>query len=141
MNIAMTKQPRSITMANNKKQKEIKNILALRDEMVHKNIDAQLIQQFVDTEYNRINEEYAKRVNNYNKKQEKLSASGLDKKNSNQKKKDINIIVQNKIYLEEKGIDSKYIKTYMETQYNEINLKYNGITKSNISNNDVNFID
>lgn len=87
MNNAMTKQPRAITMANNKKQKEVKNVLALRDEMVNKNIDSQLIQQFVDTEYSRINEEFAKRVNNYNKKQEKLSASGLDKINSNQKKK------------------------------------------------------
>ena len=141
MNNAMTKQPRAITMATNKKQKEIKNVLALRDEMVNKNIDSQLIQQFVDAEYSRINEEYTKRVNNYNKKQEKMSASGLDKKNSNQKKKDINIIVQNKLYLEEKGVDSKYIKTYMENQYNEINMKYNGTSKPDIGNNDVNFID
>ncbi len=140
MNNAMTKQPRAITMANNKKQKEVKNVLALRDEMVNNNIDSQLIQQFIDTEYCRINEEYAKRVNNYNKKQEKLAASSLDKKNSNQKKKDINIIVQNKLYLEEKGVDTKYIKTYMENQYNEINMKYNGTSKSDI-NNDINFID
>ena len=140
MNNAMTKQPRAITMANNKKQKEVKNVLALRNEMVNNNIDSQLIQQFIDTEYCRINEEYAKRINNYNKKQEKLAASSLDKKNSNQKKKDINIIVQNKLYLEEKGVDTKYIKTYMENQYNEINMKYNGTSKSDI-NNDINFID
>lgn len=29
----------------------------------------------------------------------------------------------------------------MENQYNEINMKYSGISKPDINNNDVNFID
>lgn len=49
------KQPRSIVLANNWKNKEISNVLKLRDEMVEYSIDNVLIQEFLDEEYERIN--------------------------------------------------------------------------------------
>ena len=39
------KIPRSITMANNSKNKEIKHVLELRDEMIANNIDKNLIKK------------------------------------------------------------------------------------------------
>ena len=52
------KLPRAIVIANNKKQKQIKNILTLRDEMIKNSIDSTLIKKFMDEEYDKINKEY-----------------------------------------------------------------------------------
>ena len=61
----MDKKPRAIVMADNWKTKEIKLVLAIRDEMVDFSIDPNLIQEYLDEEYERINMMYDEKIKKY----------------------------------------------------------------------------
>ena len=110
--------PRTIIIANNKKQKAIKNLLLMRDEMIKTNTDNNLIQIFVNEQYAIINKEYEERINKYNK-------SKTDTKTIKLKKaKAIEFILKNKAVLEDNGVNKDYITLYVNKQYEEINEFY-----------------
>jgi len=110
--------PRTIIIANNKKQKAIKNLLLMRDEMIKTNTNNNLIQIFVNEQYAIINKEYEERINKYNKS--KTEAKTLKLK----KAKAIEFILKNKAVLEDNGVNKDYITLYVTKQYEEINEFY-----------------
>ncbi len=133
------KLPRAIVMANNKKQKQINNILMLRDEMIKNSIDSTLIKKFMDEEYEKINKEYQMKIEKANTNLNGKSKETETKTNSNKKnnlnpsvkeikkkrEKAVEFLLKNKSFLEEHGASKEYIKKYVEKQYQEINEYYN----------------
>jgi hypothetical protein len=129
--------PRTIIIANNKKQKAIKNVLLMRDEMIKTNTDNDLIQTFVNEQYAIINKEHEERINKYNK-------SKTDTKTIKLKKaKAIEFILKNKAVLEDNGVNKDYITLYVNKQYEEINEYYSKNNEENDTVNleTINFID
>jgi hypothetical protein len=129
--------PRTIIIANNKKQKAIKNVLLMRDEMIKTNMNNNLIQTFVNEQYAIINKEYEERINKYNKS--KTEAKTLKLK----KAKAIEFILKNKAVLEDNGVNKDYITLYVNKQYEEINEYYskNNEENDNVNLETINFID
>ena len=129
--------PRTIIIANNKKQKAIKNLLLMRDEMIKTNTDNNLIQSFVNEQYLIINKEHEEQINKYNK-------SKTDTKTIKLKKaKAIEFILKNKAVLEDNGVNKDYITLYVNKQYEEINEYYSKTNEENDTVNleTINFID
>lgn len=144
------KIPRSIVIANNKKQKEIKNLLSLRDEMNDNSIDSTLIKKFVDEQYEKINKEYEDKISKHNK--QNLQNNEMLSKIKNIKKKRekaVEFLLKNKTFLEEHGASKEYVKKYVEKQYQDINNFYditnikpdNLDTDNEFNNDNVDFID
>ena len=128
--------PRTIIIANNKKQKAIKNLLLIRDEMIKTNTDNNLIQIFVNEQYAIINKEHEERINKYNK-------SKTDTKTIKLKKaKAIEFILKNKAVLEDNGVNKDYITLYVNKQYEEINEFYSkNNEEDNVNLETIDFID
>jgi hypothetical protein len=129
--------PRTIIIANNKKQKAIKNVLLMRDEMIKTNTDNNLIHTFVNEQYAIINKEHEERINKYNK-------SKTDTKTIKLKKaKAIDFILKNKAVLEDNGVNKEYITLYVNKQYEEINEYYSKNNEENdiVNLETINFID
>lgn len=110
--------PRTIIIANNKKQKAIKNLLLMRDEMIKTNTDTNLIQTFVNEQYAIINKEHEEKINKYNKSKTESKTIKL------KKAKAIEFILKNKAVLEDNGVNKDYITLYVNKQYEEINEFY-----------------
>jgi hypothetical protein len=129
--------PRTIIIANNKKQKAIKNVLLMRDEMIKTNTNNDLIQTFVNEQYAIINKEHEERINKYNKT--KKDAKTLKLK----KAKAIEFILKNKAVLEDNGVNKDYITLYVNKQYEEINEYYskNNEEDDTVNLETINFID
>jgi hypothetical protein len=129
--------PRTIIIANNKKQKAIKNVLLMRDEMIKTNTNNDLIQTFVNEQYAIINKEHEERINKYNKS--KTEAKTLKLK----KAKAIEFILKNKAVLEDNGVNKDYITLYVNKQYEEINEYYskNNEEDDTVNLETINFID
>ena len=129
--------PRTIIIANNKKQKAIKNVLLMRDEMIKTNTNNDLIQTFVNEQYAIINKEHEERINKYNKT--KTEAKTLKLK----KAKAIEFILKNKAVLEDNGVNKDYITLYVNKQYEEINEYYskNNEEDDTVNLETINFID
>lgn len=119
------KVPRSITMVENWKNKEIKHILELRDEMIANNIDDNLIKKYIDEQYYKINQEYETKIKKYYEKQKKLENKSVEKDVKQRRDKAVQFLLKNKNFLEENGASKEYIKKYVDIQYNMINLTYN----------------
>ena len=132
------KPPRAITMANNWKIKEIKIVLGLRDEMVAHNIDKDLIQEYMDEEYDRINTMYEARINKYNNKN---NNNKIKSNNKRLRDKAIEFLIKNKNFLEEKGYDSTFINNYVTKHYMVINNKFSSKTENNNNIDEISFID
>jgi hypothetical protein len=135
------KQPRTITMAENWKKKEIKNTLLLRDEMIANNINDKLIKQYLEDQYNRINKEYNNKIEKYYKNEKQKENRLINKNLKIKRNKAIEFLLKNKSFLEEKGVDAEYIKKYVEKQYEEINHIYTLDPEANINLEAINFID
>ena len=138
------KPPRSITMSENWKKREIKHVLELRDEMLANNIDETLIKKYVDEQYYKINQEYESKINKYLEKQKKQEDKKLEKDIKEKRKKAIQFLLKNKAFLEEKGVNKEYIKKYVDTHYNQINQLYildNSDPYDTIDLDTINFLD
>jgi hypothetical protein len=153
------KLPRAIVIANNKKQKQINNILTLRDEMIKNSIDSTLIKKFMDEEYEKINKEYELKIEKATGEKKEIKVNSNKKNNPTSKdikkkrEKAVEFLLKNKSFLEEHGASKEYVKKYVEKQYQEINNYYNienfktentdNSSDSDIEFNyeDVNFID
>ena len=138
------KTPRSITMAENWKNKEIKHVLELRDEMLANNIDENLIKKYIDEQYDKINQEYETKIKKYYDKQKKLENKNLEKDIKQKREKAVQFLLKNKTFLEDNGASNAYIKKYVDMQYNIINSTYildNSDIYNKIDLELVNFID
>ena len=135
--ITTTKTPRTIIMANNKKQNNIKNILLLRDEMIYHKIDDKLIKQFLDEQYNIINKEYDEKIKKFEKnknvKSNNIQLTEIKKKRTIA----VEFLLKNKYFMEEHGVNKESIKRYVNKEYEEINNYYTYVDKLDY----VNFID
>jgi hypothetical protein len=129
--------PRTIIIANNKKQKAIKNLLLMRDEMIKTNTDNNLIQTFINEQYAIINKEHEERINKYNKS--KTESKTIKSK----KAKAIEFILKNKAVLEDNGVNKDYITLYVNKQYEEINEYYskNNDDEDTVNLETIDFID
>jgi len=135
---------RVFTIAKNKRDRGIKHVLELRDEMNANNIDQELIKKYIDEQYIKINQEYEDKITKYQKNKLKKQTNLIEKELKVKRKKAIEILLKNKAYLEEKGYKSEYIKKYVDKYYNEINQNYSIDLEDNIYNvnlDQVNFID
>ena len=144
------KKPRTLTIAENKRAQEIKNVLELRDEMIENKIDEKLIKKYLDQQYEKINKEYEEKIKKYQNNELKKQNKIVEKETKIKREKAINFLLKNKYYLEEKGHNPEYIKKYVEKQYKEINQIYNPSYSylleledkfANINLDQVNFID
>jgi len=138
------KTPRSITMAENWKNKEVRHVLELRDEMLANKIDEKLIKKYIDEQYDKINQEYEEKIKKYLEKQKKLENKNLEKNIKQKREKAIQFLLKNKTFLEDNGASKEYIKKYVDMQYNIINQTYildNSDSYNKIDLDLVNFID
>lgn len=119
-----SKQSKSNIRANNWKKKEIENVIILRDQMIAKNIDKPLIDEYLDEQYERINKEYEERINKYNNKKQ-TEENQIINDNKKKRKKAINFLLLNKKFLEDNGTNPEYIKQYVDSQYEKINKRFN----------------
>lgn len=136
------KHSRTLTMANNWKKKEVDKILFLRDEMVSKKIDNKLIEEFINEQYEVINQKYQNKINKHNSVNN--SRKEVINTMKTKRKKAINFLLLNKQFLEDKGISAEYIQKYVDKQYEEINELYsldNIKITNDINNEQVEFID
>jgi len=97
------------------KDKEIDCLLQKRKDMELDNINKNLIDEYIEEECKMINKTYDAKL------LEEPSKKILNK----QKGKDLDNIIMNKYYLEQKGYNKNYIDKYIEREYNEIERKYN----------------
>ena len=123
-------------MANNWKQKQIKNILILQQEMIDNNIDQILIDQYIKDQYEII-------IKQYNLKIEKSNNNSLNyKQTKGNRNKEIANLIKNKLLLDKNGYNQEYINDYVNKQYIIINENYKTINKCIINNEyNINFID
>ena len=138
--ITTNKIPRTIVLANNKKQNDIKNILLLRDEMIYHNIDEKLIKEFIDEQYTIINKEYDDKIIKFEKKQNTSNKQLTEIKKK--RTKAVDFLLKNKTFMEEHGVSKEYIKKYVDKEYDEINKYYiyNNID-TDLDLDAINFID
>jgi hypothetical protein len=130
------KKSRGLTIAENKKNQEIKYILGLRDEMIANKINEKLIKIYLDEQYKKINCEYNKRIQKYQENEIKKQNNLYKKENKVKRKQAIDLLLKNKAFLEEKCYKPEYIRKYIEKEYNEINKTF-----YNIDLEQVEFID
>lgn len=138
------KKPRALTIAENKRAREIKHVLELKEEMIANKIDEKLIKKYLDEQYNIINQLYEEKIKKYQDNELKKQTKQMEKVLKVKREKAIEFLLKNKVYLEEKGYKHEYIKNYVDKQYKEINLIYSIDPKDKIYNVDldkVNFID
>jgi hypothetical protein len=128
------KQPRTIIMANNKRQKEIEHVLIVKNEMINNKIDDKLINEYINEQYKNINLEYETKIKTYWAKQNKINTNKNNKININ-KNIEISVLIQNKNFLEEAGYTQEYIEQYIDNYYQKINNKYIEKNKENNKNN------
>lgn len=144
-NTQKEKLSRVISIANNKKNNEIKNILSLRNEMIENSIDSNLIKKFIDEEYEKINKNYEDKIKKSNSKSNNYNIKNKIKNIKKKREKAIEFLLKNKTFLEEHGASKEYIKKYIELQYQEINEFYDikniNLDNYNSDNDNIDFID
>jgi hypothetical protein len=107
---------RGISLAKTWKKKQIEELIKQKNEMIDYKIDYKLIDDFIIKEKERINKEYEKRL-----------AKHQIANNDNKKKKEIELLIRDKKYLEKAGLTQKQIDEYIEKGIKEINIKYSTI--------------
>lgn len=135
------KIPRTIIIANNKKQNNIKNLLLLRDEMIYYKIDDKLIKEFIDEQYNIINKEYDEKIEKFEKNKDVNLNNTQLIEIKKKRTKAVDFLLKNKSFMEEHGVNKDSIKQYVDKEYDEINkyYNYNNINKKVDTNiNDIN---
>jgi hypothetical protein len=97
------------------KDKEIDKLIEKRKEMELMNIKKELINEYMNEEYEIINKTY----------EAKLLEEPSQKILKKQKEKEIDNIIINKYYLIQKGYNKEYIDKYVKREYQELERKYN----------------
>ena len=109
----MSINTRGVKLAKTWKKKQIEELIKQKNEMIEYKIDDKLIEDFIIKEKERINKEFEKR-----------QAKHQTSTNNNKKKKEIEMLIRDKKYLEKSGLTQKQIDDYIEKGISAINLKY-----------------
>ena len=116
--------PRTIIMARNRKLKELENLEIIRKEMIDNNLDIELINKYMDEEYEKIDTIYKKIVNDYLSKYENNKIILTNSEMKNKREAAIDFLLKNKTFLEENGVKPEQIKKFVDKEYGIINKKY-----------------
>lgn len=142
----MNKNNSTNNSANNWKRKQISQVLEIKSVMESNGSDSKDIELYIADEYKRIDKIFKLKIEKHNNEN---NVKNEIKKLNKWKKKELNNLIQSKIYLENNNIynDYKYNKCY-QFRYDEINNKYSDCIKklsSNVEtkheNDGVDFID
>ena len=119
----MSKQSRGIVLANNWRIKEIEKLHNMKDDMRQNNIDKNLIDDYVNEEFEKINKKYDERVNNYNNNKLKNDSKRFKRKQNDNIKKEVLNIITSQIICEKLGVNKKLIDKIVENEKSKINRK------------------
>ena len=116
--------PRTIIIARNHKIKELDNLEIIRKDMIDNNLDIELINKYMDEEYEKIDNVYKKIVNNYLSKYKNNEIILTNSEMKNKRNAAIDFLLKNKTFLEENCVKLDQIKKFVDREYNIINTKY-----------------
>ena len=116
--------PRTIIIARNRKLKEMEQLEIIRKEMIDNNLDMELINKYMDEEYEKIDSVYKKKVNDYLSKYKNNEIILTNNEMKNKREAAIEFLLKNKTFLEENGVKSEQIKKFVDREYSIINMKY-----------------
>jgi len=116
--------PRTIIMARNRKLKELDNLEIIRKEMIDNNLDMELINKYMDEEYEKIDSVYKKKVNDYLSKYKNNEIILTNSEMKDKRDASIDFLLKNKTFLEENGVKQEQIKKFVDREYGIINIKY-----------------
>jgi hypothetical protein len=116
--------PRTIIIARNRKLKELEQLEIIRKEMIDNNLDMELINKYMDEEYEKIDSVYKKKVNDYLSKYKNNEIILTNNEMKNKREAAIEFLLKNKTFLEENGVKSEQIKKFVDREYSIINMKY-----------------
>ena len=103
---------------------ELKNLETIKQEMEDNNIDIELINKYMDEEYEKIDEVYKKKVNSYLSKYKNDEIILTNSEIKTKREAAINFLLKNKTFLEENGVKPEQIKNFVDKEYKIINMKY-----------------
>jgi hypothetical protein len=116
--------PRTIIIARNRKLKELENLEIIKKEMIDNNLDSELINKYMDEEYEKIDLVYKKKVNDYLSKYKNNEIILTNSEKKNKRDAAIDFLLKNKTFLEENGVKPEQIKKFVDKEYKIINMKY-----------------
>ena len=116
--------PRTIIIARNRKLKELEQLEIIRKEMIDNNLDMELINKYMDEEYEKIDSVYKKKVNDYLSKYKNNEIILTNSEMKDKRADAIEFLLKNKAFLEENGVKPEQIKKFVDKEYKFINMKY-----------------
>lgn len=116
--------PRTIIIARNRKLKEMEQLEIIRKEMIDNNLDMELINKYIDEEYEKIDSVYKKKVNDYLSKYKNNEIVLTNSEIRDKREAAIEFLLKNKAFLEENGVKPEQIKKFVDREYSIINMKY-----------------
>ena len=117
----MDSNDRSIILSKNWKKRQLEELTIIKNEMIKNNVSEDLIQKYIDEEYESIEQKFNEKINKYLLNKEKNKDKTKNEKKQ-QKNKSIDFLIKNKTFLEKQGVKPDVINEY-------VNLEYNKITK------------
>ena len=117
----MDSNDRSIILSKNWKKRQLEELNIIKNEMIKNNVSEDLIQKYIDEEYESIEQKFNEKINKHllNKEKNKDKPKNLKQQ---QKNKSIDFLIKNKAFLEKQGVKPDIINEY-------VNLEYDKITK------------
>jgi hypothetical protein len=106
--------PRTIIIARNRKLKELENLEIIKKEMIDNNLDSELINKYMDEEYEKIDLVYKKKVNDYLSKYKNNEIILTNSEKKNKRDAAIDFLLKNKTFLEENGVKPEQIKKFVD---------------------------
>ena len=132
----MADKSRGIILANSWRKKQLKILLQVKEEMIGNNISNKDIDEYINTEYNNIEIKYNQRI-----EKQKNNNSDKIKKIKSKQRKEIKVLIQSKLFLEDNRINIDDIDLFNQ-KYQEINEEYKQKAKIlNIKKDKIDFID
>lgn len=116
--------PRTIIIARNRKLKELEQLEIIRKEMIDNNLDMELINKYMDEEYEKIDSVYKKKVSDYLSKYKNNEIILTNSEMKDKRADAIEFLLKNKAFLEENGVKPEQIKKFVDKEYKFINMKY-----------------
>ena len=132
----MAEKSRGLILANSWKKKQLAILSQVKEDMISQNISNNIIDEYVNTEYNNIEKKYNQKI-----EKQKNNNSEKIKKIKSKQRKEIKVLIQSKLFLENNGININDTNEFNQ-KYQEINEEYKQKTKLlNIKKNNIDFID
>jgi len=116
--------PRTIVLARNKRMKELENLELIKKEMEDNNLDDELINKYMEEEFEKIDTVYKNKVNKFLLKYENNKITLTQSEMKNKREAAIQFLLKNKTFLEENGVKPDLIKKFVDKEYKIINSQY-----------------